>query len=286
VKLSYSRVNTLRTCGEKYRLGYELGLKGVPSWAQIGGTVFHQAIENYERERHGAEFDALTDPRRNWGLALDEEAQRIIADSDWTLEDIRPTGRLVKSGITDAGGPNKKDRDWWVQMLPSMFQRYVNWSNACPWHLWITPDGEPATEIAFEFEDANGDTIRGYIDQVWEDALGNLIVVDAKTGQEPDSHGQLGVYRIGLLKKFDVEARYGAYYLAGPGSTTMIHDLSAYTSERIDWEFGKAAERIERRDFQPNVDRHCSWCDFKDFCVYKDGERVNEVPLPWPSTNP
>lgn len=291
-KLSYSQVSQLHRCGEQFRLERRIRVPSTPSWAQPGGTVFHSFAENWERARHGEDphIQPVDKPNRaDWELALDVEAQSLIRDTDLTVEDIRPTGRTVKSGMSAGGGPNKKDREWWLTYLPSMFEAYKNWSQNNPWKLAYVPgeDGEPtlAVELHFEFEDARGDIVRGFIDQVRESPTGQLMVVDLKTGMEPYSVDQLGLYRIGLWRNFGTIADYGSFYLAGPGdqTSTVPASLTGYTEDRMDWEYGAAAEQIDRAEFIPNPGQQCSYCGVKDYCYVQQGEKSNTIPLPWPS---
>lgn len=285
-KLSYSQVSALHRCGEQFRLERRVKVPSTPSWAQAGGTVFHAAAENWELARHGFDFEPVWE---DWAGALAAAAQDLIKDTDLTVADIRATGRTVKSGLTPGGGPNKKDREWWLQFLPGMLTGYENWSKNNPWKIFMHHDEQtgvahPALELNFEFEDARGDIVRGFIDQVRESPTGQLMVVDLKTGMEPYSVDQLGLYRVGLWRSFDVIADYGSFYLAGPGdmSSTIPANLSGYTDARMDWEYGAAADQIDRGEFIPNPGQHCSYCGVKDYCYVQQGEKSNEIPLPWP----
>ena len=43
--MSYSRMNSILTCGEQFRLERVLKLPSRESWASVGGNAFHTAVE-------------------------------------------------------------------------------------------------------------------------------------------------------------------------------------------------------------------------------------------------
>ena len=48
--ISYSAFTTYLTCGHQYYLGRLLGKQEEPSVWSVGGTSFHLACENYDKE--------------------------------------------------------------------------------------------------------------------------------------------------------------------------------------------------------------------------------------------
>lgn len=46
--LSYSQMETLLSCGEKYRLTKIVGVPEKPAWYLIGGSAVHTATEAYD----------------------------------------------------------------------------------------------------------------------------------------------------------------------------------------------------------------------------------------------
>lgn len=48
--MSPSSINTLLTCGEKFRLEKVLRVPSRPMWAGIGGSVVHKLTEELDRE--------------------------------------------------------------------------------------------------------------------------------------------------------------------------------------------------------------------------------------------
>ena len=43
--MSYSRMNSILTCGEQFRLERVLKVPSRESWASVGGNAFHSAVE-------------------------------------------------------------------------------------------------------------------------------------------------------------------------------------------------------------------------------------------------
>lgn len=52
--LSYSQMETLLSCGEKYRLTKIVQVPEQPAWYLIGGSAVHTATETYDLARHEA----------------------------------------------------------------------------------------------------------------------------------------------------------------------------------------------------------------------------------------
>ena len=51
-RLSYSQMETLLSCGEKYRLTKIVQVPEQPAWYLIGGSAVHQATEAYDLALH------------------------------------------------------------------------------------------------------------------------------------------------------------------------------------------------------------------------------------------
>ena len=52
--MSYSRMNSILTCGEQFRLQRKLKVPQREHWASIGGSAFHTAVEALLREDYKA----------------------------------------------------------------------------------------------------------------------------------------------------------------------------------------------------------------------------------------
>lgn len=124
-------------------------------------------------------------------------------------------------------------------------------------------------------------TLRGIIDRLDEDAQGNLIVTDYKTGKVPGVNFEQsklgGVQFYAYLCEQALGRRPSAVqllYLAQPVS--IIHtpsDQSLRGLQQRTTAIWAAVERAcEREDFRPKPSRLCDWCSFRDWCPAWGGD--------------
>lgn len=245
--LSYSSLDSLLTCGEKYRLIKVVGVKEQDAWYLLGGSAVHEATELLDK---GEEED----PIRAWDIAWTKQLQ--------TVEDrnnVRAAGRATKAN------PNKEDQGWWEANGPLQVQNYLEWRIArqqAGWELLHT-------EVAFNV--TLGDTpVRGYIDRVFVTDAGEVVVVDLKTGSRaPASTVQLGVYRQGLKIQHGLDVHLGAYLMtrqAEKAHMPPLHGLTHYTDEMLGRWFDKAKGIIEQDLLVPHVGPLCGSCTVAPHC--------------------
>ncbi len=124
-------------------------------------------------------------------------------------------------------------------------------------------------------EEVQDVTVRGILDRIDEDAAGDLVVTDYKTGKAPPERYALPaffalkIYALLTRRHFGrapVELRL--LYLNGP----TLYSL-AVTEQQLDamerqiqalWAAIKAA--IEKEAFPPRPSRLCDWCAFQGIC--------------------
>lgn len=56
--MSYSRMNSILTCGEQFRLERIIKVPVAEHWASIGGNAFHEAIEALLKHELSSDKDA------------------------------------------------------------------------------------------------------------------------------------------------------------------------------------------------------------------------------------
>ena len=275
--LSHSQVSSLSKCGAQWFYERGLHLEARPSWASAAGSAFHAATDDWDHHLLDT-GEAVTDTdhlRSWWEQHFDEEIEKVSRRApNFPPEEWRASGRASKAW------PNKEDRAWWDYHGPSFLATYATWRANSAWEL-AEIDGEPAIEVPLEF-DLAGNTVRGYIDRVFRDSQGNVIVDDTKTGSRaPDSGDQLGVYGIGLLKQYGVKADWGVYWMARTGGTTAPEALAPWTEERLGYRFS-AARRLQQEGlFFHKPSTMCSACGVRRFCPEVGGEQAAEIPQPW-----
>lgn len=58
--MSYSRMNSILTCGEQFRLQRKLKLPQREHWASIGGSALHKCIEDHLKSEFSANMQSGT----------------------------------------------------------------------------------------------------------------------------------------------------------------------------------------------------------------------------------
>lgn len=292
--LSHSQSSNLLSeyCSAQYFFERGLGVPSRPGWAQIGGSALHEASEVWDRgvvERGEADSSPST-LEGLFGMALDIEIAKTKDKSPYPQSEWQASGRVALK-VSQTGGPNKKDEGWWRAMGPLMLASWVSWRLTSSWEIADIPNlpaaidindapGIWGIEVKVETE-LGGVPWLGYIDRVFEHN-GEYLVVDLKSGREPDSTSQLGAYRTGLLRQYGIDARYGAYWLGGTGLTTSFTDLrEKWPEERVDRRYATARRRQLAGEFDPKPSNMCGSCGVKDYCREYGGVKSADTPQPW-----
>jgi len=216
---------------------------------------------------------AVTDPGA-FEYALDAAVKEAKAKGETNI--VASGKTLQKHG--KGGGPNKKDRDWWLVEGPAMVQAYIDWRKLTKWGIAVMPDGQLGVEVRVQVE-LGGRPVLGYIDRVFLDRQGRIIIVDLKTGKEPTSKLQLGTYAVALLREYGLQADRGALWMGATGELTDLKDMTAYTEEYVDHQFAMAAKGIEAGVFLPNPGNFCGSCGVKDYCRAMGGRLAGSIPV-------
>lgn len=258
--LSFSALNTLTSCGERYRLERGLRLSGPPSWAMVGGSAVHSASEEIDHEFGNSHV---------WDLAtlFESHLEKAVVNQeergDYTRDEFKSTGRASKDW------PNKENRDWWMHHGPLFVQNWVTWREASPWDLF-THNGTPGIELAINITLGGKPNVM-YVDRLFVLPSGELIVVDLKTGARKPPPFQLGQYKVGIEEALDVPVAWGAYWNARTNSTSPAEDLSRFDREWLDELYWRGNEIITQGLFIGNSDMQCDWCSVNRYCRYFGG---------------
>lgn len=279
--LSYSGLNSYTTCGYRYWVERLVGKKGDPSWALLGGSAIHEMTADYDQALKPREFEAYLEDQLKYQVAAGVDEDQISA-----------TGRASKEW------PDKRNKAWWLANGPVMFNKWVNWSQACPWQALIltNPDdadpivretwGSEQIELAIEFEVSGyiGDNyIKAYVDRAYVLPSGEPVVLDIKTGtSKPVDALQLGIYAALMEKTIGVRPQYGYFWMAESGGTLEPVNLDRYTEDYLDSQFSAQMRGLKAGVFLPHVTAMCSACGVRKFCPAVGGERASEIPTPVP----
>ena len=267
--LSYSSLSTYAECGERYRLGRGYGLDKSTWFASVAGSAIHEITEAIDLN---LDFEVGVE-ERTFASLFDE----LLAKEAERGTEVKASGRVLKS-IGKGGGPNKKDRDWWLIYGPTYVEAWRQWRADNPsWKVAVMPSGEPGIEV--KVSASMGDVpFVGYIDRLFWVDDSELVAIDLKTGALPPSKLQLGTYKVALENQWGISPRFGAYWIASEGDVNKLWDLEHYTADYVANAFSMARRGINAGVFLPNVTGMCVGCGVREYCRAVGGAQANKVP--------
>lgn len=265
--LSYSSMNQHTTCAEQWRLERKVGLPSTPGVYHAGGSAFHKMTEDLDLESLGGEKVTKTFSEYFDEAIVEQETTTGVAKELW------------KTAGTKAV---PEDETWWRQQGAGMVISWVNWRNKAPMDIWVTPDGEPAVELAVTptFGDVPS---RGFVDIVMDlrASPGTLVVIDKKTGKPPKSNVQLATYAQAISDRYGVDCHHGAYYMARGSVLTGLTDLSGMMGGSLNYRYEQTATAIKNDVFPARPSGLCrNWCDVSKYC-FAGGYLEDPTYLPW-----
>jgi len=279
-RLSYSSVSTYAECSMRWLLERGHKLSSSTWWATLAGSAIHELTERYDRALIGVDevddikaFEKILTSAETFELTL----AKYEAQTAERGEEVKASGRVLKEhGKT--GGPNKKDRDWWLVEGPAMVESYITWRKLTRWEILTLWDGSPAIELQID-EPVAGRKFLGFIDRIFVRPSGEVVIVDIKSGKEPSSRLQLATYRLGVLRKYGLDITTGAYWMAGKGDIAGLVDLEQFDLDRVEHMVEMSWRGIEAGVFLPHVSNMCSGCGVRDFCPGVGGRKAGELPV-------
>ncbi len=249
--LSPSKVSTFKDCALAFRFSAIDKLPEPPSMPAVKGTTVHRALELLFAAEPAGRTPELAQECLIEALAemrVDEEYVGLALDAD-----------------ADAA---------FAADAAQMVQRYFQLEDP----RQIRPIG---LEMMLE-ADVSGVTVRGIIDRLEEDADGNLVVTDYKTGrtpsvlQEQSRLGGVHFYAFLCQKVLGrIPARIQLVYLGKEPQviTTTPSEQSVRGMERKVGAIWSAVERAcEHDDFRPKKSALCNWCSFTAYCPAFGGD--------------
>jgi hypothetical protein len=191
-----------------------------------------------------------------WAKAWAQE----LGDKD--LTNARVGGRATKAN------PQKEDVNFWQATGPQWVQAYIDWRKANPdWKLWKTPQGVPAIELAMLPEFA-GVPVKMILDRVFE-VNGELVIVDLKTSQQtPTNTLQLGFYKVGILKTFGIDVKWGTYWMARQHGVSPLVSLEQYTEDKLEYLVAGFDKARKAGVFLPNTNNCQYKCGLTAHCQF------------------
>ncbi len=242
LRLSFTRIDTFRSCPLRYRFQYVDRLPQRPAPALSFGTSLHAVLE-WLHDRKVPEpppleavLDALRERWDSTGYAEVEREEQYRAYEHARRVLAAYHARIEREGL-------------------------------------VTP---VATEAWFElpFGDV---TVVGAIDRVDADAAGGLHVIDYKTNRKARSRVevaaslQLSIYALAVEHLYGRSPRTVALDFLLPGVVVRVpvEDLDLDAVPRV---VAETAARIRAGESEPRPTRLCDWCDYRDACPAWDGD--------------
>jgi len=242
VRLSYSRVDSYRTCPLKFRYGYVDGIPQLPSPDLSFGSSVHAALEAWWKQK-------LPQP---------------------------PAVDVLLKGLYDGWQPDgfaAMERDEqlrWYRHAQDVVRRH---------HQRFAADYVPAVacEAYFELDLGSGVEVVGVIDHVARTPSGGLGIVDWKTNRRArtraDVRGslQLAIYAMAAVELWGHDPEWVALDFVVPGVRVTV------AREDIDVEAARdtilaTAELVRAEAFAPTPNRLCGWCDYRALCPAFEGD--------------
>jgi len=191
-----------------------------------------------------------------WDKAWAQE----LGDKD--LTNARVGGRATKAN------PQKEDVNFWQSTGPQWVQAYIDWRKAnSEWKIWKTPQGAPAVELAMLPEFA-GVPVKMILDRVFE-VNGELVFVDLKPSQHtPTNTLQLGFYKVGILKTFGIDVKWGTYWMARQHGVSPLVSLEQYTEDKLEYLVAGFDKARKAGIFLPNTNNCQYKCGLTAHCQF------------------
>lgn len=248
--LSPSKVSSFTDCALAFRFASIDRIPQAPTAAMVKGTLVHSALER---------LFALDPAERNLPNAqvcLAEARMAIEADPEW-----------IELALDDQLEPK------FMAEAATLVDKYFQLEDPST----ITPVG---LEMQLEF-DLDGIFLRGIIDRLEENAAGELIITDYKTGRAPAPAFQKarlgGVHFYSLLCERVLGRRPARVQLLFLGQPVVIDTVPTDQSTRqlenkLRAVWSAIETGCEREDFRPKPSKLCSWCDYQKWCPEFGGD--------------
>ena len=240
VRLSFSRIDTYRSCPLRFRFSYIDRLPSAPATYLSFGTSIHTALEAFH-------------DRTLFGMPSEEDLLGFLYDG-WDSSGFRREPREVQV------------REY--RRAQEVLRRY---------HRRVRDDYRPAAETEKWFELPVGEhaTVVGSIDRIDVDDDGHYHVVDYKTGRLRDRQQvrrslQLAIYALACEHLFGVRPASVSLDFVVAGTEVRVPldeiDLGAARAAVDD-----TARAVLAEAYDPQPSRLCDWCDHRALCPAWEG---------------
>ncbi len=228
--LSYSQLETFKTCPLQYKYRHILKIPVPPRAALVFGDTIHKTLHAFYALVQGGNH-----PTKDDLLRLLEDHWSPVGYGDKAYEGkMKERGKALLTGFFEKGyDPN---------IVPRALEE--------PFKIKITPTL----------------TLGGKIDRIDTLADGTTEIIDYKTGTMPKTRNvasdlQLTVY---ALAGGPEKVKVSFYFLEDQTKLSATRTREQLAQARKDIE--QKAEEMGRSDFRPTPGKHCDFCEFRLIC--------------------
>jgi RecB family exonuclease len=242
IRLSFSRVDTYRTCPLQYRFSYVDRLPSEPSPNLSWGSSLHAALETW------------------WDQKLPEPPP------------IEVLLQALYDNWDDAGfaGMERDEKLRWYRWAQDVLHRH---------HARYSDGYRPAVACEEWFELDLGDeiTVVGSIDHVARTDSGGIGIVDWKTNRKAKTRKvvasslQLAIYALAARELWGQDPEWVALDFVVPGVRVAV-DRAEIDTESAVATIREVADLIRAEAFEPAPTPLCPWCDYRSLCPEFAGE--------------
>jgi RecB family exonuclease len=242
LRLSFSRVDTYRTCPLKFRFGYVDKLPSEPSPHLSWGSSIHAALEAW------------------WDSKLP----------------AAPPVKVLLQGLYDGwedtgfAGMERAAKLEWYTHAQDVLRRH---------HERYAPTYVPAvaTEEWFSLDLGDDIEVVGSIDHVARTPAGGIGIVDWKTNRKakPAKYVkgslQLAIYALAAQELWGQDPEWVALDFVVPGVRVTVPRSEIDTDAALRT-LREVAALIRDESFAPKPTKLCGWCDYRSLCPAFEGE--------------
>ncbi|RKY83593.1 hypothetical protein DRQ09_09830, partial [candidate division KSB1 bacterium] len=231
--LSYTQINTYKTCPMQYKFNYVYQIPRPKHAALTFGTSIHKTLQKFYEEIRKGNIPPL-------------EKMIKIYEENW-----------ISEGYIDKDHEEEYKKSGYTQ-LSEYYEKNVK-------------EIKPILGLETEFSISIGKhKVKGYIDRIDQLKDKNVEVIDYKTGSpkknsEVDKDLQLSIYALACVKNLGYFPELLSFYFLEKNekiTTTRTEEQIKETEELI----RETADSIISEKFEPKAGHHCNWCDFRWIC--------------------
>lgn len=254
---SFSSFSSYLRCGHAYALQKKHGVREAPAWYLMGGSAVHEASEWIDEDGPANVTEA--DCHDYFKAAFQEQVMPNL--ERWKPEDFGASKTNKRDGSLEDG-------EWWDANGGDMLWNYVQWRLASDWQI-LHLDGTSTVEFGMEPQ-VNGFPIKMFIDRLFVNGNGEIIIMDIKTGKSMPRHSlQLSFYAWGLRQLRGLNVDLGVFYNPRKNTMSPTYDIrnNSYAVGIIADNWRKA---VEADHFLPNLE-NCVSCNLAHACYFGSG---------------